>query len=290
VLLYHRVGDDGPAPHQVVPAVPTAVFRRHLEALAEIGDVVSLDDLLPTAVTDRIRFAITFDDDYQGHVDAALPVLVGGGVPATFFLSGRALSGDTPYWWVALEQAIARRGLAPVAAEVGVAAATPAELAARCQGTPLAQRWLDSASGPGDLLSAEGITTLARAGMTVGFHTLDHPVLPQLKSNDLHAAVVDGCELLRATAGQEVDLFAYPHGRADARVAASVEAAGYRAAFTGMPRPVRSDAHPFLLGRWEAGALPPRHLQSETALRLQLRPGALRPAPAGGASAGARTG
>ena len=47
--------------------------------------------------------AVTFDDDLRSHVDYALPTLRQLGVPAAFFLSGRALHGQNVYWFQQLE-------------------------------------------------------------------------------------------------------------------------------------------------------------------------------------------
>jgi hypothetical protein len=63
-------------------------------------------------------------------------------------------------------------------------------------------------------------------------------------------------------------LFAYPHGKADRKVAARVRAAGYTAAWTGLPNATRPGADPFLLGRWEPGALSVDELVVKVAVRL----------------------
>jgi peptidoglycan/xylan/chitin deacetylase (PgdA/CDA1 family) len=270
VLVYHRLAPGGAAPHEVVPCVPCDLFQRHIELLGEMGDVVPLADLLePPGSRRRVRFAISFDDDYASHHQYALPILRRVGAPATFFLSGRALHGLGPYWWEQLEQLIAERGVREAARLLGVDAATPARLAAACERpersarlsvTPIAR------SAPA--LDGDAIRALADAGMTIGFHTLHHPVLTQLPDAALDAALRAGRAELAAAAGRSVELLAYPHGRADERVAERTRAAGYRAAFATGARPVGPRSDPFLLGRWEAGPLTDDEFLSHLALRL----------------------
>ena len=62
--------------------------------------------------------------------------------------------------------------------------------------------------------------------------------------------------------------FAYPHGKADARSAAAVRAAGFDAAFTGRAQPLRRDDDRYRLGRWEPGALGVDDLLVNLAVRL----------------------
>ena len=88
-------------------------------------------------------------------------------------------------------------------------------------------------------LGVDGIGALAAAGMTVGFHTLEHPLLPDLDNDRLAAALTTGREELAAATGRPLTLLAYPHGKADQRVAGAARAAGYAAAWTGWPRPAQ---------------------------------------------------
>src|SRR5690606_811503 len=81
------------------------------------------------------------------------------------------------------------------------------------------------------LLSRDGIGRLAAAGMEIGFHTLHHPVLPDLDGADLVTAVREGRPELEATIGRHLRFFSYPHGRTDERVARAVAEVGYSAAF-----------------------------------------------------------
>jgi peptidoglycan/xylan/chitin deacetylase (PgdA/CDA1 family) len=258
VLLYHRVhADGGVPPVEVVPSVERSVLRAQLQALAELGEVVPLPRLLePPGDRRRPRFAVTFDDDYRHHVANAMPVLCELRLPGTFFLSGRALHGLGSYWWERLEALVAAEGLVATGRALGIVRSSPAALAAACETDPKARERLAAvAPAANPPLDGGGIRALAAAGMTLGFHTLDHPLLPSLDDDRLAEALDAGRRQLAAATGQPITLLAYPHGKADTRVAHAARAAGYRAAWTGQPRPSRAGDDPFLLGRWEPGPL-----------------------------------
>jgi peptidoglycan/xylan/chitin deacetylase (PgdA/CDA1 family) len=270
VLVYHRLAPEGVAPHEVVPSLSNAIFRRQLEILGEVGDIVPLAKLLaPPESRRRVRFAITFDDDYLSHHRHALPLLQRLGVHGTFFLSGRSFRGLGPYWWVLLEQTIAEQGIEETRRMLGICGDTPSQLAAACERREMTERLsllVVARESPG--LEPSAIRALAGAGMTIGFHTLHHPVLTHLSHEDIDRALLDGREELAAAIGRPVELFAYPHGRADRRVARRVRVAGYRAAFVTGGRPIGLGSDIFRLGRWEAGQLTDDELLAHLALRL----------------------
>ena len=270
VLLYHRIIADGTMPRAIVPSVSVTMFRQQLEAILEIGDIVPLADLLrPPDHADRPRFAITFDDDHAGYVTAAVPALQALRVPATFFLSGRSLHGLAPYWWSFLEESIASRGLDDTCRMLGLERSSVAQVAVLLEDSPLTARLTETFPFPSEpAMSASDIRALVRAGMTVGFHTLHHPVLTRLAPDALDAALVSGRRQLADVAGTRIDLLAYPHGRADADVAAAAERSGYVAAFVTGGRPVATWSDRFLLSRWEPGPLDARELTAAAALRL----------------------
>ena len=128
------------------------------------------------------------------------------------------------------------------------------------------------------VLQPKDIGALAAAGMTVGFHTVNHDVLPSLDQQALRQAVSKGREDLATVTGTPVMYFAYPHGKADTRSEAAVRAAGFKAAFTGVPAPIRSGVDRHRLGRWEPGPLGVDQLLIKLTTRLH------------GATLGRRTG
>jgi peptidoglycan/xylan/chitin deacetylase (PgdA/CDA1 family) len=276
-LVYHRVDPDGSAPRAVVPSLHEALFRRQVEALGELGEIVPLAELPGERDRHRqVRFALTFDDDYDTHAERVLPVLSGLGVQATFFLSGRSLHGLGPYWFEALESLIHDHGVDRMAERLGVRAGTPTELAIACQRDPHRQLLLErAAEQPADHLGHDQIKELAAATMSIGFHTLHHRPLTGLHGDAQGQALTEGRQELATVAGRPLRLFAYPHGDGERRVASRVRAAGYTAAWTGLPNAMRPGDDPFLLGRWEPGPLGLDDFLVKAAVRLHRRlPGA----------------
>jgi peptidoglycan/xylan/chitin deacetylase (PgdA/CDA1 family) len=282
VLVYHRVGPPLAAGCQLVPSVPAHLLRTQLRALDEVVDFVALDEIVEhhgqtrSAATRRRRpmLAVTFDDDLPSHVEQALPVLRECGVPATFFLSGRALHGMGAYWFQHLEILVSAYGPRRTAELLAVPDLPAEGLALACErDAGLRRRVCDVASGLArpPILDREGCKALTAAGMAIGFHTVEHQTLPDLNDVALADAIERGQADLAAAVRAPVRFFAYPHGKADARVAAAVRRAGFGAAFTGRQQPVRRGDDPYLLGRWEPGPLGAHDLLVRLAVRLHTR-------------------
>ncbi len=88
-----------------------------------------------------------------------------------------------------------------------------------------------------------------KGGFEVGFHTVHHERLPDLPDDALAAALRDGVNALESVTGGRLSSIAYPHGRADQRVAAEARRAGFEIGFTGAGEVVSDDADPLLLPR-----------------------------------------
>jgi peptidoglycan/xylan/chitin deacetylase (PgdA/CDA1 family) len=86
------------------------------------------------------------------------------------------------------------------------------------------------------LMSAGDVRRAAGAGMEIGSHGLLHRALPEAGRADLAAEVGASREILAALCGQDVAGFCYPYGKAGAREAEAVRAAGYRYACAAGPR------------------------------------------------------
>ena len=269
-LIYHRLSVESWNPErELVPQHGKDLFEAQLRYLRRWCRVVPATGLTAAVAGrrrgQRIPVAITFDDDLSSHRALAAPILGSLGLPATFFVTGATLSGPHAFWWEHLQTAVdrghsvetlvpppalatAREGSPGIREVAGaIEAMLPAERAAVAES-------LRSLVGPDSAesgLRAQDLRQIADAGFEIGFHTLRHDRLTLLQGSDLDHALSDGREAIEAVIGTTVTTIAYPHGRADEGIAVRAREAGYRFGFTGRWEPVRPQADPLLLGRFE---------------------------------------
>jgi peptidoglycan/xylan/chitin deacetylase (PgdA/CDA1 family) len=276
VFVFHRVIGGGERSSGIVPAVTQGIFRRQLEEILELGDIVPLTSMLEeTLVRARPRFALTFDDDYLSHFEVVLPILQEREVTATFFVGGRSLHGLGPLWFETLDALALSRGIAELGRWLGIETNDLQHLAHVCERDRRLQRRIEAEdAATARHLEAEHIAALADAGMTIGFHSLDHRLMTGQAEHEIDAALTEGRSELEDVVGDRLQLFAYPHGKADGEVARRVRHAGYVAAWTGRPRALAPRDDPYLLGRWEAGSAEGHDLGARIAAVLNRWAGA----------------
>jgi peptidoglycan/xylan/chitin deacetylase (PgdA/CDA1 family) len=120
----------------------------------------------------------------------------------------------------------------PVLAQYGFTA-TAFVLAGRLGGQ---NEW--SRPGPHKaLLTADQVRQVARTGIEIGSHGLDHVSLPEANDTRLTAEIVRSRAILRELLGQQIHGFCYPYGNLDGRVVEAVRAAGYDYACAVRPSP-----------------------------------------------------
>jgi peptidoglycan/xylan/chitin deacetylase (PgdA/CDA1 family) len=267
VLIYHAVGESGGrSAMELVPTHRPDLFekqmvhvRRHYRVVmaAEIFDAVGR-----RRRGQRFPVAVTFDDDLACHASVTLPILRRTGVGGTFFLSGASLDRPFAFWWERLQRAMEGRTIADMTVLTGTSEIsgrpdTIHELAARIEAlepferNAVAER-LAGALGPDPAdsgIRADGVRTLASAGMEIGFHTMRHDPLPSLDDIALERAMNEGKSEIERVAGQRLVAVAYPHGLADRRVASAARGAGFEAGFTGERSTVGPESDRLLLGR-----------------------------------------
>jgi peptidoglycan/xylan/chitin deacetylase (PgdA/CDA1 family) len=271
-LLYHRIGArQGDPRRELNPHLHRSSFRRQLGHLRRRYRVVDSGAFLAAVARRRRggRFpaCITFDDDAREHVEHAMPELRRQGVTATFFLGGER--SDSP-WWDRLQRAFdSDRNPQEIASAVtpptepgersGPAKPGIHELAAAIEALEPAERdrvsdRLLHVAGPDHAppcLRSADVGALAGAGFRIGFHTRRHDPLPPLDDRELAQALSDGRDELERLSGGRIETIAYPHGRADRRVADAARSAGFRVGFTTEREAASPADDPLLLGRFE---------------------------------------
>jgi peptidoglycan/xylan/chitin deacetylase (PgdA/CDA1 family) len=101
---------------------------------------------------------------------------------------------------------------------------------------------------PQPLLDWDQVAALAKEGFSFGAHSITHPALPNLSTQEAKHEISGGKTQLEEHTGQTVEFFAYPYGRWSPGVRAMVQAE-YRGACSTGAGVVEPDADPFALPR-----------------------------------------
>jgi len=233
ILIYHRVL---PQPDPLFPGeVHREQFDRQLGWLKSRFNVLPLLDAVQLAAQGRLpprSACITFDDGYADNAEVALPVLQQHGLHATFFIATGFLDGGR-MWNDTVIEAVRR-------APGDVFDATALDLGRHAIGNwdarrsairalvgqlkylPMEQRLqavgkvaqLSGAELPRDLMmSSAQLRKLHGAGMGIGGHTVNHPILARLPAAEARREIAQGRAALEAALDAPVRMFAYPNGK-----------------------------------------------------------------------------
>jgi peptidoglycan/xylan/chitin deacetylase (PgdA/CDA1 family) len=232
ILIYHRVL---PKPDPLFPSeVDAARFDQQLRVLNQAFNLIPLREavagLRSGALPPRAA-CITFDDGYADNAEVALPILQRHGASATFFVATGFLNGGRMWNDTVIElirRAPARIDLTPI----GLGQFTLDTIAQRrtaittlldaLKYLPIAQRQaqvdrmgeLMGVRAPDDLMmSDEQVRQLHRAGMEIGGHTINHPIIARMDSAAARAEIAGGKERLEQIIGEPIRTFAYPNGK-----------------------------------------------------------------------------
>ena len=300
ILMLHHVRPWRPrefAPNRTLEITPEFLDVVLTNLRREDFEIISLDE-----VPDRLRpgpprrpFAVlTFDDGYRDNVAHAWPVLQRHNAPWSLFLTTDFVNGRGRLWWLDLEHAIAQldrvvlhrdgRSLelpshTPVEKQAAfdvvyrfLRAGSEAQL--RGLVTALtAQAGVDTRRLAMDLcLSWDEVQILARApGVSIGAHTLSHPMLAKCDAITAKREIAASKTLLQRRLGRPVRHLAYPFGdlgSAGAREFRLARDAGYVTAITSRPGHIFAEhaAHQHALPRVSINGL----FQNKTELRALL--------------------
>ncbi|MCA0418015.1 MAG: polysaccharide deacetylase family protein [Proteobacteria bacterium] len=300
ILTLHHVRaaeTRGFAPNALLDITPDFLDRALRLIRAEGYDIVSLQEALArlrNPEPGRFFVALTFDDGYRDNVEEAWPVLAKHEAPWTLYVTPGFADRTARLWWVELEEAIRALPRLELALPDGRFTARTetdvekdrafARLYWRLRRGPeaillsvvsalAAEAGIDPAAiVECECLPWETLRALSGApGVTIGAHTLTHPMLAKHDVDVARREIVESKQRLETELGMPVRHFAYPVGdpsSAGPRDFALVAEAGFESAVTTRPGHVLPEhaAHLHALPRVSLNGL---H-QNEAALRMLL--------------------
>lgn len=233
ILIYHRVL---PEQDPLFPSeVHRAQFERQLAWLKTRFNVLPLLEAVQLAAQGRLparSACITFDDGYADNAEVALPVLQKHGLHASFFIATGFLDGGRMWNDTVIESVRRAQGEALDATSLGLGRhalgnweqkrQAISALIGQLKYLPMAERLeqvgkvaqLSGAELPRDLMmSTPQLRKLHAAGMAIGGHTVNHPILARLDGAEARREIAQGKAALETSLDAPVRIFAYPNGK-----------------------------------------------------------------------------
>jgi peptidoglycan/xylan/chitin deacetylase (PgdA/CDA1 family) len=257
VLTFHRIDTHEPDLYPGLAGLDAAGLARFMDELGDRFQPIRVDELIG-ALSDEVELParsvlVTFDDAYRDFAEVAWPILRDRGVPVVLFVP--TSYPDDParkFWWDELYSALASSGPARWR-QVGIEAPTPDvafrsvrddikamphDRAVRFVKEMVADLHGSAVTPPAPdierVLSWAELDALASDGVDLAPHSRTHPMLDQLRPDQLDGEILGSLEDMQDRLGSDrvKRVFAYPSGGHDPEVREAVQRAGFSAAFT----------------------------------------------------------
>jgi len=99
------------------------------------------------------------------------------------------------------------------------------------------------------VMTEQQLQTLSTELVTIGSHTMTHPMLPSLNRDSMKRELSGSRGKLEALSGREVKLFSFPYGAFDKSVVQACRDARYERVFTALPVFAFQQPNEFVTGR-----------------------------------------
>jgi peptidoglycan/xylan/chitin deacetylase (PgdA/CDA1 family) len=232
VLIYHRVLPERDA---LITTEPTAAqFAAHMRLFTQNFHPLPLLEAvarLRAGTLPARAVCVTFDDGYANNCEIALPILREYGVPATVFVAPGFLNGGCMFNDIVIEALRAAPGDfdlrdlglgrlqltdGPSRMRAAIEVLSKAKYIEPAERTRTVHTVLErsGASMPTHLMMTDAqVRTLARSGVEIGAHTMNHPILASIDDETARTEIQASKRRLEEITGGPIRSFAYPNGK-----------------------------------------------------------------------------
>ena len=295
ILIFHRVLAQPDL--LMAGGVDAARFDRICAWVADWFEVLPMGEAVERLKRGDLparAMVISFDDGYADNHDIAMPILQRHGLVATFYVATGFLDGGRMWNDTVIESVRACSAPELELAHLKLDGLKRLPLADDHQRRDAIRHLLGALKyRPGDerlqlvqaiaeaaasnlphalMMRSDQVKALRRAGMTIGAHTVSHPILLKLSTEAARREIDQSRQFLEGLLGEPIRHFAYPNGvpgrdQSDA-TAAIVRGLGFDSAVTTGWGAARSGGDCFQLprftpwdrARWKFGARLARNL------------------------------
>jgi len=276
ILRYHSVSDYRDQNFRYLTpsiAVSPAVFESHIAFLSRNYRIISLDDVvawISGAISlPRPAVAITFDDGYRDNYRHAYPILKKYGATATFYVATDAIGNADPLWTSELRDLVYRARQRHVTLysinsqriDLSNEAAKKQTIQTigrimRCADKKtrgvIVREMRDKLIGEKNgfldevMMSWDELREMKRGGMSIGSHTMSHPLLPAISQQEAAIEIAGSKAKIEEELDAPVVHLSYPNPGEGVHVNEAVKTlvrhAGYLTARTSSKGSVRKDS------------------------------------------------
>ena len=286
VLMYHRIADV-PIDHWGL-AVSPGNFEEQLCVMRRTRHPLTLPKFVHNLIAGTLpknAVAVTFDDGYVDNLAAGKPRLAAADMPATVFLATGYIDRAEGFWWDELARLVlfgnspqsaefVIRGTSHILSSTKAEFSEDADEAAGWRTAALSSLWNalrrlddeerrlnmiklrsifagdDDCSTVSRAMTGEEVRRLVADGLvTIGAHTVTHPVLAGLEPAACQREILESKRACETLIGAPITGFAYPYGNFDAQAREAVKIAGFSFACTTEHSSVRDTSDVFALPR-----------------------------------------
>jgi peptidoglycan/xylan/chitin deacetylase (PgdA/CDA1 family) len=232
ILIYHRVLPQFDPMRPNEPIIPEFDWQMRLlhNNFSPLPLVEAVERLRTGTLPDR-AVCVTFDDGYADNELHALPILKKYSIPATVFVSTGFLNGGRMWNDTVIEAFRYFEGDRLDLRELNLGCYNLETSTQRLSAIDSVLRLIKHLDPdiraalveeiekrvtalPNDLmLTNTQIQSLAREGVSIGAHTVNHPILCSVSSEIARREMQDSKSYLEDLLQQEIEVFAYPNGK-----------------------------------------------------------------------------
>jgi peptidoglycan/xylan/chitin deacetylase (PgdA/CDA1 family) len=267
ILNYHRVTDpNDPCCDTFKPNISATpeMFDRQLTYIKKNFDIVTTSDIAACIYGNGklpVNPAlITFDDGYRDNYTNAYPILKNHGLSALIFITTDFVGRSKPSFWDVAAYAFAHTKMD--SAELPLTGRQ--KWSNDKQKNAVMMRWVEVLKTVPELekqryagqlpeilgveaaeehcgcvfMNWDNVREMAANGIEFGSHTLTHPIMTRIPSEQVTRELVESKRLIEKELGKTVETFAYPNGGHEdfnPEIINGLKDAGYKIAFTLIP-------------------------------------------------------
>jgi peptidoglycan/xylan/chitin deacetylase (PgdA/CDA1 family) len=242
ILMYHGVSQQG-----------AQALAAQLRYLVRYFKVVSLGAMLDRITNGSFpltnEIVLTFDDGLRNNLTVVYPIMRELQIPATMFVCPALVESGEWLWNHEMRcrlQTLATANLAELRMKLlspgtSVDAIIEWMKTLRLQQRRMAEATIKQATAgfqptdaqreAFDIMDWNELRSLDRDLITIGSHTLSHPILTTLSAEEIESEILESRRCLEQRLQRNVDFFCYPNGAYDKRAYQLVQKT-YRAAVT----------------------------------------------------------